>query len=43
MAETYEAQLKAKDEQIAYLNEETRWLRDVVDALAKKRDQHDLP
>lgn len=43
MTETYEAQLKAKDEQIAYLNEETRWLRGVVDALAKKRDQHDLP
>ena len=33
MSETYEARLKAKDEQIEYLNNEIAWLRNVVDAL----------
>ena len=33
MAESYEARLKAKDEQIQYMQEELRWLRSVVDAL----------
>ena len=39
MTETYEARLKAKDEQIEYLNSEIAWLRSVVDALAKRGDQ----
>ena len=38
MTESYEAQLKAKDEQIAYLTNEVAWLRGVVDALARKGD-----
>ena len=43
MTESYEAQLKAKDEQIEYLNNEVTWLRGVVDALARRGDHHDLP
>ena len=39
MTETYEARLKAKDEQIEYLNSEIAWLRSVVDTLAKRGDQ----
>ena len=43
MTESYEAQLRAKDAQIEYLNNEVTWLRGVVDALAKRGDRHELP
>lgn len=36
MAESYEARLKAKDEQIEYLSNEVAWLRGVVDVLSKR-------
>ena len=41
--ESYEAQIKAKDAQIEYLNNEVTWLRGVVDALARRGDHHELP
>lgn len=41
--ESYEAQIKAKDAQIEYLNNEVTWLRGVVDALARRGEHHELP
>ena len=38
IAETYEARIAAKDEQIASLKGEVEWLRSIVEALAKRGD-----
>ena len=36
MTESYEAQLKAKDEQIAYLTDEVAWLRQIITNLSER-------
>lgn len=39
IAETYEARITAKDEQIAAMRGEIEWLRSIVETLAKRGDQ----
>ena len=39
IAETYEARITAKDEQIVAMRSEIEWLRSIVEALAKRGDQ----
>lgn len=39
IAETYEARITAKDEQIVAMRGEIEWLRSIVEALAKRGDQ----
>lgn len=42
ISESYEARLQAREEQIEYLNEEVKWLRGVIDAMARRGDRHEL-
>jgi transcriptional regulator with XRE-family HTH domain len=42
ISESYEARLQAREEQIEYLNEEVKWLRGVIDAMARRGDHREL-
>lgn len=42
ISESYEARLQAREEQIEYLNEEVKWLRGVIDAMARRCDHREL-
>ena len=42
ISESYEARLQAREEQIEYLNEEIKWLRGVIDAMARRGDRREL-
>jgi transcriptional regulator with XRE-family HTH domain len=42
ISESYEARLQAREEQIEYLNEEIKWLRGVIDAMARRGDHREL-
>lgn len=42
ISESYEARLQAREEQIEYLTEEIKWLRGVIDAMARRGDHREL-